>query len=525
MISLRQLEALKGEWAGPGSRIMVTIRDYHILNIGQIRTVYQIKGLDGDQALKLFCWDAFLRASPDEKSSVQTDSPSTSESIRNKEIFETLKISYDDLSFEEKRIFLEIACSYIGHETENVIEYCKSNFTWNAHTAVSNLQLKLLIGISDDNRFTMHDLLRDMGRAIVEDIESHQTTPGRSSPMPKVNQVNDKELKRKNMATEVLEPERIQMKTDSETHLPSTVEYRGKLIFYEVERQFELEDLLCSEADLLGRGRFGTAYKTLLEDGNVFVVKRLKNVHASQQRHFERHVELIGRLSHPNLVRLTASYYSSDEQLLVYEYMSNGSLHSLLHGNRGAERTTLDWRTRRKIAVGTARGLSFIHSYDVACGIIKSSNVLLDKTGTPRISIFGLCMLVSPEASAESISEGYCAPEQIKSRKISQESDVYGFGVLLLEILTGKDPLKVEEGVDLPRWVGEELTSVVLDVDVLREKEYMEQKMMGMYQIAMTCVSESPEQRPKMTHVVQMIEYSREHSPAHEDILSLPPSP
>lgn len=331
-----------------------------------------------------------------------------------------------------------------------------------------------------------------------------------------------------------LETEKIVYSSSPYPQQSSAAE-RGRLVFFEGTRQFELEDLLRASAEMLGKGSFGTAYKAVLEDANVVAVKRLKDVHGPGRRDFEQHMELLGRLRHLNLVSLKAYYYARDEKLLVYDYMANGSLYSLLHGNRGPGRTPLDWTTRMKIALGAARGLTFVHhsckSPKLAHGNIKSSNVLLDKSGNACISDFGLAVLISP-ASAASRAAGYRAPEQAESRKISQKADVYSFGVLLLEILTGKAPVQLhapDESIDLPKWVQsvvrEEWTAEVFDLELMRYKN-IEEEMVGMLQIAMVCVSVSPEQRPKMSHVVKMIEEIRgEQSPMHESFDSLSQSP
>ena len=107
---------------------------------------------------------------------------------------------------------------------------------------------------------------------------------------------------------------------------------RGRMVFFEGERRFELEDLLRASAEMLGKGGFGTAYKAVLDDGNVVAVKRLKDAHIGGKREFEQHMELLGRLRHPNVVSLRAYYFARDEKLLVYDYMPNGSLFWLLHG-------------------------------------------------------------------------------------------------------------------------------------------------------------------------------------------------
>lgn len=107
---------------------------------------------------------------------------------------------------------------------------------------------------------------------------------------------------------------------------------RGKMVFFDGERRFELEDLLRASAEMLGKGGFGTAYKAILDDGNVVAVKRLKDLNMNGKKDFEQQMEVLGRLKHPNLVGLRAYYFARDEKLLVHDYMPNGNLFWLLHG-------------------------------------------------------------------------------------------------------------------------------------------------------------------------------------------------
>ncbi|KAJ8758500.1 hypothetical protein K2173_000221 [Erythroxylum novogranatense] len=310
---------------------------------------------------------------------------------------------------------------------------------------------------------------------------------------------------------------------------------RGRMVFFEGVKRFELEDLLRASAEMLGKGGFGTAYKAVLEDGNVVAVKRLKDASVGGKRDFEQHMEVLGRMRHPNLVSLKAYYFAREEKLLVYDYMPNGSLFWLLHGNRGPGRTPLDWTTRLKIAAGAARGLNFVHTsckaLKLAHGNVKSTNILLDKIGDARVSDFGITLLTSP--STTSRTSGYNAPEvSSDGRKQTQRSDVYSFGVLLLELLTGKCPSAMECGgvVDLPRWVQsvvrEEWTAEVFDLELMRYKD-IEEEMVGLLQIAMACTATAAEQRPRMSHVVKMIEEIRgvEVSPCHETFDSVSDSP
>ncbi|KAK1263547.1 putative inactive receptor kinase [Acorus gramineus] len=294
-----------------------------------------------------------------------------------------------------------------------------------------------------------------------------------------------------------------------------------KLMFFGgAGRVFDLEDLLRASAEVLGKGTFGTSYKAALEIGLVVAVKRLKDVTISE-REFRERIEAVGLIDHENLVPLRAYYFSKDEKLLVYDYMPMGSLSALLHGNRGAGRTPLNWETRTGIALGAARGMEYLHSQgsDVSHGNIKSSNILLTKNNNARVSDFGLATLVGPSTSPNpNRVAGYRAPEVTDTRRISQKADIYSFGVLLLELLTGKAPAQAllnEEGVDLPRWVQsvvkEEWTAEVFDLELLRYQN-VEEEMVQLLQLAIDCAAQYPDNRPSMSEVASRIEEIRRSS-------------
>ncbi|KAK7275273.1 hypothetical protein RIF29_16384 [Crotalaria pallida] len=317
----------------------------------------------------------------------------------------------------------------------------------------------------------------------------------------------------------------------------AVVSEKGGMVFVEGAKRFEVEELLRASAQMLGKGSYGTSYKAVLDDGSVVAVKRLKDVEIGGRREFEQQMEVIGRLRHPNVVSLRAYYFAKEEKLLVSDYVANGSLFWLLHGNRGPGRTPLGWTTRLKIAAGAARGVSFIHnsckpntSNKLTHGNIKSTNILVDVAGNAHVADFGLSIFKVPSSGRK--SNGYRAPEVSSSdgRKLTQKSDVYSFGVLLMEILTGKCPAAVDGGeygggevVDLPRWVQsvvkEEWTAEVFDLELMRYKD-IEEEMVALLQIATTCTVAEPDQRPTMCHVANMIEELRgtEGSPCRDTL-------
>ncbi|GLT97314.1 hypothetical protein SLE2022_148860 [Rubroshorea leprosula] len=285
------------------------------------------------------------------------------------------------------------------------------------------------------------------------------------------------------------------------------------LVFFgNASKAFDLDDLLRASAEVLGKGTFGMAYKAALEMGTVVTVKRLKEVNVSEKE-FKDKVEVIGSMDHENLVPLRAYYYSSREKLLVYDFMPMGSLSALLHGSRGGGRTPLNWQSRSRIALEAAKGIAYLHSRGptVSHGNIKSSNILLTRTYEACVSDFGLAQLASPTATPNSV-DGYRAPEVTDADKVSQEADVYSFGVFLLELLTGKAPTQAilnEEGVDLPRWVQsivqEEWSAEVFDPELLRYQN-VEEDMVQLLQVAINCTSQQPDERPSMAEVTSQIE-------------------
>ncbi|KAJ9168223.1 hypothetical protein P3X46_019774 [Hevea brasiliensis] len=290
-----------------------------------------------------------------------------------------------------------------------------------------------------------------------------------------------------------------------------------EMVVFEGCKSFNgVDDLLKSSAELLGKGSIGATYKVEMNGGDVLVVKRVKE--RRRKREVSGWLRVIGGLRHGNIASLRAYYNSKDEMLLVYDYLPNGSLQSLLHGNRGPGRTPLDWATRLKIASGSAKGLAFLHGYNKAKlfhGNLTSSNILVDQFGNACIS--EICLRQLLHSPSPLSNNSYKAPELMPNNnnsvghgngKFTQKCDVYSFGVILLEILTGKMP-NCEGEKSLVRWVQrvwrEEWTWEVFDFELYRCKE-MEEEMMALMQVALLCLAPLPRDRPKMSMVHRMIE-------------------
>ncbi|XVE85660.1 hypothetical protein DITRI_Ditri17bG0108500 [Diplodiscus trichospermus] len=270
-----------------------------------------------------------------------------------------------------------------------------------------------------------------------------------------------------------------------------------------------------SSKNLVGKGGFGNVYKGYLQDGTVVAVKRLKDGNAiGGEIQFQTEVEMISLAVHRNLLRLYGFCMTATERLLVYPYMSNGSVASRLKA-----KPALDWGTRKRIALGAARGLLYLHEQcdpKIIHRDVKAANILLDDYYEAIVGDFGLAKLLdhrdSHVTTAVRGTVGHIAPEYLSTGQSSEKTDVFGFGILLLELISGLRALEFgktanQKGAMLD-WVRkihqEKKLEMLVDKDLKNNYDRIE--LEEMVQVALLCTQYLPSQRPKMSEVVRMLE-------------------
>lgn len=291
------------------------------------------------------------------------------------------------------------------------------------------------------------------------------------------------------------------------------------------------------QENLIGKGGSGNVYKVDLGNGNALAVKHIWKSEADHQEschqsstvmlanqkrrrqlpEYEAEVAALSSIRHVHVVKLYCSISSEDSNLLVYEYMPNGSLWDRLHSS--CHKMHLEWEARYNIAVGAARGLEYLHhgcDHPMIHRDVKSSNILLDEHLKPRIADFGLAKIMPPTASTDSIqviagSYGYIAPEYAYTTKVTEKSDVYSFGVVLMELVTGRRPVEPEfgDGKDIVGWVWSKIKNdnegliELVDTSI---PEAQRADAIKVLRIAVQCASQFSALRPSMRRVVQMLE-------------------
>ncbi|KAL2477158.1 putative receptor-like serine/threonine-protein kinase [Forsythia ovata] len=287
-------------------------------------------------------------------------------------------------------------------------------------------------------------------------------------------------------------------------------------------RWYSLKDLEIatnqfSDGNVIGEGGYGIVYRGVLSDGSVVAVKNLLNNKGQAEKEFKVEVEAIGKVRHKNLVGLMGYCAEGAQRLLVYEYIDNGNLEQWLHGDVGPV-SPLTWEIRMKIAVGTARGLAYLHEGlepKVVHRDVKSSNILVDRKWNPRVSDFGLAKLLGSEKSYVTTrvmgTFGYVSPDYASTGMLNEGNDVYSFGVLLMEIITGRSPVDYSRPpgeMNLIDWFkgmvanrrGEELVDPLIDIPP------PPRTLKRVLLVCLRCIDLDASKRPKMGQIVHMLE-------------------
>ncbi|KAL8126325.1 hypothetical protein AgCh_013568 [Apium graveolens] len=297
---------------------------------------------------------------------------------------------------------------------------------------------------------------------------------------------------------------------------PTTDANSGKLVMFSGNPGFSTEaNALLNKDCELGRGGFGAVYRTVLGDGRSVAIKKLTvSSLVKSQEEFEREVKKLGKIHHHNLVALEGYYWTPSLQLLIYEFVSGGNLYKHLHEGSGGN--FLSWNERFIIIFGIAKSLAHLHQMNIIHYNLKSSNVLIDSSGEPKIADSGLAKLL-PMVDRNVLSSkiqsalGYMAPEfGCKTVKITEKCDIYGFGILVLEVVTGRRPVEyMEDDVvvlcDMVRGALEE-GRVEECVDERLKDKFSPDEVIPVMKLGLICTSQVPSSRPDMTEVINILQ-------------------
>ncbi|KAG9441003.1 hypothetical protein H6P81_016857 [Aristolochia fimbriata] len=266
----------------------------------------------------------------------------------------------------------------------------------------------------------------------------------------------------------------------------------------------------------IGRGGFGTVYKGTLKNGRQVAVKTLSAESRQGIQEFLTEIDMISNVKHPNLVELVGCCVQGNNRILVYEYVENNSLDRAVLGSHD-KKLKLHWHHRSTICVAIARGLVFLHEEHhphIVHRDIKASNILLDKNLVPKIGDFGLAKLFPDNVTHLSTrvagTTGYLAPEYAMRGQLTKKADIYSFGVLILEIISGRNSAKstwlgVQKFLLEWAWQLYEEGKLLELIDPEIEKPYPEEEVLRYMKVALFCTQAAAKRRPNMTQVLDML--------------------
>ncbi|XP_052183303.1 pollen receptor-like kinase 3 [Diospyros lotus] len=275
---------------------------------------------------------------------------------------------------------------------------------------------------------------------------------------------------------------------------------------------FGFADLMKASAEVLGNGELGSSYKAVMGNGVAVVVKRMKETNKIGKDTFDAEMRRLGKLRNPNILTPLAYHFRKEEKLVVTEYAPKGSLFFVLHGDRGISHAELNWPTRLKIIKGIARGLGFLHaefpSIDVPHGNLKSCNILLDSTYEPLLSDYAFYPLINNSGAVRSMF-AFKSPEAVLNQLVSPKSDVYCFGIVVLEIITGKFPSQYGSGgTDVVQWarsaVAEKRERELIDPEIVGTNSVAE--MEKLLRLGASCTESNVNQRIDMAEAIRRVE-------------------
>ncbi|KAI3735130.1 hypothetical protein L6452_14618 [Arctium lappa] len=305
------------------------------------------------------------------------------------------------------------------------------------------------------------------------------------------------------------------------------MEINGDLVRFDGGEDLTCVDILDAPGEVIGKSSYGTLYRAnLVRNDSVVCLRFLRPTCTEKVQDLMHVVQLLGSIRHPNLVPICGFYSGTrGEKLLVHPFYGRGNLAQFIKDGKDE---CHKWTIISRISMGIARGLDYLHTglqKPIVHGNLKSKNILLGQNHQPFVSDFGLHALLNPSATQEMLEqaaiEGYKAPELIKMEDMNELTDIYNLGLILLELLTGKEPVNNKANPDQDSYLATSLRNAILDhrisdlyhPDILLDENngdgsliINEDRVLGFFRLAMACCSPSPSLRPNIKQICMKLE-------------------